>query len=258
MDDTAISAHAAHNREHWNAMAGDWVAAGEDGWARSAPRWGAWQLPDEGIELIPDDLTGRRAVELGCGTGYVSAWMARRGADVVGIDVSDGQLATARRLAAEHGVALTLIHGSAEAVSEPAGSFDFAISEYGAALWCDPHVWIPEAARLLKPGGRLAFLTNHPLLQLCYPPNGDVADESLHRPYFGLHRVDWSEVESDPGGIEFNLPISEWMRLFDHAGFDIDEFLELQAPPDVDDRYAMTGSWARQWPSEMAWKLTRC
>ena len=258
MDITDLSPHAAHNREHWNDMADEWVASGEDSWARDTPKWGSWELPDQGIELIPDDLSGQRAIELGCGTGYVSAWMARRGAEVVGIDVSDGQLATARRLATEHDVDLTLIHGSAESVPEPDASFDFAISEYGAALWCDPYVWIPEAARLLKPGGRLAFLTNHPLLQLCYPPDGDVADERLHRPYFGLHRLDWSQVEIDPGGIEFNLPISDWMRLFDDAGFDVDEFLELRAPDDIaDDRYAMKADWAKRWPSEMAWKLTR-
>lgn len=238
-------------------MAGQWVARGEDSWARSTPKWGSWELPDEGIELLPDDMSGMRAIELGCGTGYVSAWMARRGAEVVGIDVSDEQLATARRLADEHGVHLSLIHGSAEAVPEKDASFDFAVSEYGAALWCDPYVWIPEAARLLAPGGRLAFLTNHPLLSLCYPPDGDVADDTLHRPYFGLHRLDWSDASIDPGGIEFNLPISEWMRLFDDAGFDVDEFLELQAPTSIDDdRYAMTAAWARQWPSEMAWKLT--
>ncbi|WP_436794462.1 class I SAM-dependent methyltransferase [Actinospongicola halichondriae] len=258
MDASDLSEHASLNRDHWNAMADEWVASGEDSWARSTPKWGAWELPDEGIALLPDDMAGMRAIELGCGTGYVSAWMARRGAEVVGIDVSEGQLATARRLAAEHGVDLTLHHGSAETVPEPDASFDFAFSEYGAALWCDPYVWIPEAARLLKPGGRLAFLTNHPMLQLCYPPDGDIADERLHRPYFGLHRLDWSDVEVDPGGVEFNLPISAWMSLFDDAGFRVDEFLELQVPDEIDDdRYSMTSAWAKQWPSEMAWKLTR-
>ncbi len=258
MDATDLSDHATINREHWNAMSDEWVASAEESWPRSTPKWGSWELPDEGIGLLPDDLSGMRAIELGCGTGYVSAWMARRGATVVGIDVSEDQLATARRLAVEHGIDITLIHGSAEAVPEPDASFDFAISEYGAALWCDPHVWIPEAARLLKPGGKLAFLTNHPMLSLCYPPSGDAADEHLHRPYFGLHRLDWTTADIDPGGIEFNLPISEWMRLFEQSGFVIDEFLELRAPADVDDdRYSMRADWAKQWPSEMAWKLTR-
>ena len=253
-----FSEHADHNRAYWNAMAEEWVANGERAWATRTPTWGAWDLPDDGIELLPADMGGMRAIELGCGTGYVSAWMAYRGAEVVGIDVSEEQLATAKHLAGEHGVDLELIHGSAEAVPKPDGSFDFAVSEYGAAIWCDPYVWIPEAARLLKSGGRLSFLGNHPLLSLCYPASGDVADECLHRPYFGMHRLDWSKVEIDPGGIEFNLPIGEWMRLFDDCGFRVDGFLELQAPAEVDDdRYAMTAAWAKQWPTEMAWKLTK-
>src|SRR5690606_24884782 len=110
-------------------------------------------MPDSVLGLLPDYMTDRDAIELGCGTGYVSAWMARRGARVVGVDVSAEQLRTARRLAAHHGVDLTLVEASAENVPYPDASFDFAISEYGAAIWCDPHAWIPEAHRLLKPGG---------------------------------------------------------------------------------------------------------
>ena len=97
-------------------------------------------------------MTGTDAIELGCGTAYISAWMVRRGARVVGIDVSEEQLATARRLATEHDRDLELIHCNAEAVPYPDESFDFAISEYGAAIWADPYKWIPEAWRLLRPG----------------------------------------------------------------------------------------------------------
>lgn len=250
--------HASANRDHWNDTAHEWVAMGERAWAADEPTWGCWGIADDEVRLLPDDLTGMRAIELGCGTGYVSAWMARRGAEVVAIDVSEQQLTTARRLADEHGIDIAFHHGSAESVPEPDGSFDFAVSEYGAAIWCDPYVWIPEAHRLLRPGGRLAFLGNHPFVNCCYPPNGDVAEPTLHLPYFGLHRQDWREVEIDPGGVEFNLPISAWMRLFADVGFAVDEFLELQVPDDVDDdRFAVPAAWGKRWPSEQVWKLTR-
>src|ERR1019366_9873877 len=108
-------------------------------------------------------------IELGCGTAYVSAWLARRGARVVGIDNSESQLATARILQDEHELHFPLLFGNAEEVPYPDASFDLAISEYGAAIWCDPHLWIPEAARLLRPGGRLIFLGNGPLLVLTEP-----------------------------------------------------------------------------------------
>src|SRR5690554_2579729 len=98
--------------------------------------------------------------------------MARRGAKVSAIDNSERQLATARRLAAEHGVELDLHHGNAETTPFADESFDFAISEYGAAIWCDPKLWIPEAYRILKPGGRLVFLGHHALTTACSPLDG--------------------------------------------------------------------------------------
>lgn len=248
--------HTAENRRYWDEMADEWVEGGDLAWQQE-PAWGNWQLPEDEVGMLPDDMTGMRAIELGCGTGYVSAWMARRGATVVGIDNSPRQLETARRLADEHGIALDLRLGSAEEVDEPDAAFDFAISEYGAAIWCDPRVWIPEAARLLRPGGRLRFLGNHPLAMCCVPLDGSPTDFALHRDYFGLHRLDWSQVEHDPGGVEFNLPISEWMRLFRASCFAVDEYLELQAPADAADMYATPGEWARRFPAEQVWKLTR-
>jgi SAM-dependent methyltransferase len=99
-------------------------------------------------------------IELGCGTAYVSAWLARRGARPTGIDNSAEQLSTARSLQDEHDLHFPLIHGNAEATGLPDASFDLAVSEYGASIWADPYCWIPEAARLLRPGGELVFLTN--------------------------------------------------------------------------------------------------
>jgi SAM-dependent methyltransferase len=51
--------------------------------------------------------------------------------------------------------------------------FDLAISEYGASIGCDPYAWIPEAARLLRPGGQLIFLVNSALLMLAVPLRQD-------------------------------------------------------------------------------------
>lgn len=250
--------HVAANREYWDGMANQWVESGEQAWT-AEPRWGEWRVPESELGLLPADMTGLDAVELGCGTGYVSAWMARRGATVTGIDNSKEQLKTAARLAKLHHVDIELIHGNAEAVPKPDASFDFAISEYGAAIWADPFVWIPEAHRLLRPGGTLVFLGNHVLSTLCSPLDGSLpVGRRLERPYFGLHRLDWRNAVDEPGGIEFTLPFSRWVKLFRATGFEIVDFDELQAPSDAEGvRFGVEAEWARDFPSEHVWTVRK-
>ncbi len=250
--------HVLANRQLWDSTAKNWIAPGERNWAATEPSWGIWSLPEAQLRLLPDDMSQMRAIELGCGTGYVSAWMARRGATCFGIDNSENQLATAKRLMAEHDLQFEVMHGNAESVPKPDACFDFAISEYGAAIWCDPELWLPEAHRLLVPGGQLVFLGNHPLAMACAPLSGDLTDQQLHRPYFGMHKFDWRGVEIDPGGVEFNLPISQWMALFDRVGFSVERYQELQAPPSATGtQYFVSAEWGRSWPAEQVWHLRK-
>jgi SAM-dependent methyltransferase len=194
-------------------------------------------------------------IELGCGTGYVSAWLARRGARPVGIDNSPKQLETAARLQREHGIDFPLLLGNAERVPYPDASFDFAISEYGAVLWADPYAWVPEAARLLRPGGRLHVLTNGLLVQLTAPMDAEApVGEQLMRPQFGMHRIQWDGETS----YEFHLAHGEWIRLFRESGFEIEELLEPQVPEDATSTYAFVPvAWAHQWPAEEIWKVRK-
>jgi SAM-dependent methyltransferase len=141
--------HVARNRRFWNDYAPQWIEAGHDDWAAEEPRWGIWRVPESEVGLLPAELEGKDTIELGCGTGYVSAWLARRGARPVGIDNSEAQLETARRFQQEFGIEFPLLHGNAEEVPLPDAGFDVAISEYGASIWADPYRWIPEASRLL-------------------------------------------------------------------------------------------------------------
>jgi SAM-dependent methyltransferase len=255
-DAGALPEHVARNRDYWDQQAHDYVATGERNWASSEPSWGIWSIPEAEARLLPETLDGRDAIELGCGTGYVSAWLARRGARVVGIDNSPKQLETARRLQAQHGLDFPLLLGNAEAVPYADGSFDFAISEYGAALWADPYRWVPEAARLLRPGGELVFLTNGLISILCMPDyeSEGPATDRLRRPYFGLHRTEWP----DSDGVEFHLGYGDWIRLLNRSGFDVTDMIELRPAEGSTTRYPwMTLEWARQWPCEEAWKARR-
>lgn len=242
------------NRAAWNAQAESYVAPGEAGW-REEPSWGIWGITETEAQLLPHDLAGKAALELGCGTGYVSAWLARRGARPVGIDNSPAQLATASRLQREHGLAYPLIHAVAEELPFPAERFDLVVSEYGAAIWCDPYRWIPEAARVLRPGGELMFLGNATLLMLCVPDEDGVpASTSLLRPQFGMHRFEWPD---DPG-VEFHLSHGDWIRLLRSHGFEILDLVELRPGPEATTGYPFVDlDWARRWPSEEAWRARK-
>jgi SAM-dependent methyltransferase len=247
--------HVRRNRAHWDVIAREYVSPGEESWAQEAPAWGIWQVPECEVRLLPEDLSGKDAIELGCGTAYISAWLARRGARVVGIDNSQAQLATARRLQRLHGLDFPLIHGNAESVPYPDASFDFAISEYGACLWADPHRWVAEAARLLRPDGRLVFMLQSFLMMLCMPAeDGVAATDRLLRPAFGMYRVEW------PGdsGVEFHLSHGDWIRLLHGSGFEIDDLVEIRPPAGATTRHPfVTLEWARQWPCEEAWKVRK-
>lgn len=126
-------------------------------------------------------------------------------------------------------------------------TFDLAISEYGASLWCDPYQWIPEAARLLAPGGRLVFSRYSPLFALCVPPEGP-ASTTLFRGQFGLTRLDWGNH------VEFILPHGEMLRLLRSCDFVVEDLIEIQAPRRARDYAEASADWARQWPSEEIWK----
>src|SRR4029077_16670072 len=184
-----------------------------------------------------------------------SAWLSRRGVRVVGIDNSEAQLDTARRLQRQYGLDFPLIHGDAEAIAYPDGSFDFAISEYGACLWADPQRWVPEAARLLRPGGRVCFLVNSFLMALCMPSEeGIAATDQLLRSAFGMYRIEWP---NDPG-VEFHLSPGSWIRLLRPSGFEIDDLIEVRPLEGATTKYPfVTLEWARQWPCEEVWKVSK-
>lgn len=217
--------YVARNRAHWDDNSFEWVDAGRRRW-QGEPVWGIWGVTESELGLLPD-LDGKSTLEVGCGTGYVSAWLTRRGADAVGLDNPWRQLSTARLLQEEFNLPFPLIHGIGESLPFVDERFDLVISEYGPAIWSDPCVWIPEAARVLRPGGDLIFLTNSVLVMLCAPDyDGVPAEARLVRSQFGMYRFEWP----DDGSVEFHLSHGDMMRLLDASGFETVDLIEIQAP----------------------------
>ena len=248
---TTSDDHVERNRRHWDESAAGWhgpLARGH--WSKAEPAWGLWQSPEAEVGVFGYGVAGLDVVELGCGTGYVSAWLARAGARPVGVDISREQLATARAMQVEFGLAFPLLLADAERLPLRDDSFDLAVSEYGASLWCDPYRWIAQAARVLRPGGRLVFLRRSPLVGLCAQVGGKV-EAVLRRPQFGLRQV------GDETAVEFHLPHGDMIRLLRSCGFLIEDLIEIQAPerPERPERdfHDVPAAWARQWPSEEIW-----
>ncbi|HLO99552.1 MAG TPA: class I SAM-dependent methyltransferase [Fimbriimonas sp.] len=243
--------YLARTKEAWGKMSVDFFEPGRRSWESSDITWGMWNVPEAEVNALGDleQFKGKKCLEIGCGTAYISAWLARLGALPTGIDPTPEQLANARLFQQEFGLEFPLIEGYGESLPFEDGSFDFAVSEYGAAIWADPYAWIPEAARVLKPGGRLVFLRNATLAVLCSPEKGP-ATPTLLRDQFGLNRVEWSKDEPE----EFHLPPGPLIRLMRSCGFEIENLIELQAPAGMEVRYEfITSEWAHRWPSEEIW-----
>ena len=243
---------ALRNREVWTKANAEYTdAKARDSWAREEIDWGMFSGPESEIGAL-GEVDGKDVVELGCGTAYFGAWLARRGARVTGVDPTPAQLETARRMQDEFDLHFPLIEAAAEEVPLPDASFDLAVSEYGASIWADPNLWIAEAARLLRPGGRLAFLCNSTLSILCSPDEGKV-EERLLRGHDDLGRIEWPGEDE---GVNFHLPHSELIRILRANGFEIEALHERLAAPSTEDHDYydfMPAAWAQRWPAEEIW-----
>ncbi|MYD43831.1 MAG: methyltransferase domain-containing protein [Gammaproteobacteria bacterium] len=247
------------NVKKWQIAARGFRELGEENWRRQAPAWGLWSRSDEALNLLPDDLKGKRCLDIGCGTGYILKWMADRGAMAIGLEPTDNQLVTAVGLSQLHDTDVSLIQGFGEELPFADDSFDFAISEYGAALWADPYQWIPEAARVLKPDCQLVIYTDH-MLSLITDNGLDEPDgawtETLQRSYFDVYRLKWSADGSD--GVEYHLAPGEWIALFRQCGFSVEALHELPAPQGATSRFSYASAdWGSKWPAEQVWKVRK-
>jgi SAM-dependent methyltransferase len=246
------SEDAARNRAAWTKSHAEYTGRrARDAWAQEEIEWGVWDVPESDVDAL-GDVDGLDIVELGCGTAYFSGWLAKRGARPVGVDVTPAQLETARRMQRATGLEFPLVEADAGATGLPDESFDLVLSEYGASIWVDPYRWIPEAARLLRPGGRLVFLRNSTLAVLCSPEDeGAPATERLQRPQRGLHRLEWASE-----GVEFHLGHGDWIELLRGNGFELERLAELYPPVDAREHPYYTGTtleWAQRWPAEEIW-----
>lgn len=261
--------HVQTNRTRWNEISDDYQRLNAPQIRRQAftgdISWGLWAMPESTLGVL-GDVAGRDILEMGCGGGQWSTALVRRGARAVGLDLSERQLEHSRKLAADTGLSFPLVQASAESVPFADASFDIVFADHGAFSFADPLRSIPEAARILRPGGLLAFSHVSPIYEITVAPGADAPGTRLRRDYFGLRLL----AEAD-GLVSANLPYGSWIKLFRDAGLVIEDLLEPRpaAPADdepdpdpfdpaaVDQTEPNDEAWAYRWPSECIWRLRK-
>lgn len=166
---------------------------------------------------LAGDVSGRNILDIGCGSGPLSAQLIDRGASVSGFDSSEGMLDLARqRLGADVNLQVANL---GERLPYEEDSFDDAISSlvfHYVEDWAQP---LAEVRRVLRSKGRLILSVNHPIL---YPWNHRGQD------YFQLTQyTDELSFDGKPAALTYwHRPLHEMMNAFIEAGFVIERVWE--------------------------------
>jgi SAM-dependent methyltransferase len=155
---------------------------------------------------------------------------------------------------AQAGADFPLVNASAESTPFDDRAFEIVFCDYGAMTFADPYRTVPEVARILTPGGLLAFSMSTPILDMAWPAGADHPGTELISRYWDLHAFEEPEEPTT-----FQLRYGEWIRLFVENGFAVESLIELRPPADASSSYRDEGDreWARQWPMEHIWRVRR-
>ena len=242
----------AGNRRAWDRESADYQRQHSEFLTEKALAWGTWRVPEESLRLL-GDVAGKVVLEYGCGGAQFSTALAAEGAHAIGLDLSASQLRYAREHVARHGQSVPLVQASAHLTPFRDEVFDVVFCDYGAMTFTDPYLTVPEAARVLKPGGVFVFCTTSPLYMMCLDLEEDAITTTLQRPYFGM-RV----IEGDSEFRDYQIPHGEWVTLFRKNGFVVEGLVETQPGEGVTTTYpGRPPEWTRRWPAEDIWKVRK-
>jgi SAM-dependent methyltransferase len=248
----SLTEHARKNAARWDRQSDDYEALHSTQLAENSMAWGCWSIPESQLRVL-GNVEGKDVLELGCGAARWSIALAKLGARPVGLDVSARQLDHARKNMRDAGLDFPLVHSSAEAVPLSDASFDIVFCDHGAMTFCDPLRTVPEASRLLRQHGLLAFSASTPIFNVCWNESDDRVDDRLHANYFEQRRFE------DADTVNFSLPYGEWIALFRSNGFAVEDLIELRPPENAATTYVdfVPLEWARKWPAEQIWRVRK-
>jgi SAM-dependent methyltransferase len=220
------------NRSWWDADADAYLAEHGDFLGEVDFVWCPEGLREADARLLgdPDELVGRRVLEVGCGAAMCSRWLRTAGAEPVALDVSGAMLRHAAAAAGRSGVAVPLVQADAQRLPFAAGSFDLACTAFGAVPFvADSAAVMREVARVLRPGGRWVFATTHPL-RWVFPDDPGPAGLTARTPYFD--RTPYVEVDEagEPVYVEHHRTLGDRVRELVAAGLRLVDLVEPEWP----------------------------
>jgi ubiquinone/menaquinone biosynthesis C-methylase UbiE len=248
----SLTEHARKNAARWDQQSDAYEARHAAQLTTNPMAWGCWSIPESQLHVL-GDVEGKDVLELGCGAARWSIALAKLGARPVGLDLSERQLEHARKNMRDAGVDFPLVHSSAEALPLTDASFDIVFCDHGAMTFCDPLRTVPEASRVLRQHGLLAFSAATHILNVCWNEPDDRVDDRLHANYFEQKRFE------DANSVNFSLPYGEWIALYRKNGFGIEDLIELRPPENAATTYVDYApiEWARAWPAEQIWRVRK-
>lgn len=187
--------------------------------------------PTEAELALLGDVRGQRILDVGCGAGQTCVALARQGAQVSGLDLSDQQIAYAQALAAQHGVTVNFVQGDGEDLGAFASeSQEWVLSLYTLHYMANPTRCLREAWRLLQPGGRLLISLDHPFRDCFY--DAEEQEETIYpaRSYFDQTPMLWPLGDTGIQMHSYHRTTSEWLTRLRKAGFVLIDLLEPDLP----------------------------
>ncbi|MFT4128409.1 MAG: class I SAM-dependent methyltransferase [Gordonia sp. (in: high G+C Gram-positive bacteria)] len=241
--DSATSARAS--RSWWDAESGDYHAEHGEFLGTDTPGgdvvWGPERLREAEAGLL-GEVAGRAVLEVGCGSAPCSRWLAGRGARVIAMDLSRRMLGRGiESMDRLDGQRVPLVQANAESLPFADACFDIAFSSFGAIPFvADSARVMAEVARILRPGGRWVFSTNHPMRWM-FPDDPGPDGLTVSIPYF--NRTPYREVD-ETGTVtyvEHHRTIGDRVREIVAAGLRLDDIVEPEWPEDLEEIW---GQWS--------------